>query len=62
MHCYESGQRITERTTGTGGVIVERKWIVDLRSTTPATPAYVVRFDDGRRKDVQESEIEAQEG
>ena len=40
-HRYQVDALVTERTTGVRGVVIERKWFVDLRPPVkPATPAY----------------------
>lgn len=58
-HRYQVDALVTERTTGVRGVVIDRKWFVDLRPPVkPATPAYLVHFADGRRKNVLDSELD----
>lgn len=58
-HRYHIESEVTERTTGVRGVVIERKWFVDLRPPVkPAEPAYFVKFADGRRKNVLDSELD----
>lgn len=58
-HRYQKESLVTERATGVRGVVIERKWMIDLRPPAkPATPAYLVHFADGRRKNVLDSELE----
>lgn len=58
-HRYHIGSEVTERATGVRGVVIDRKWFVDLRPPVkPATPAYLVHFADGRRKNVLDSELD----
>lgn len=54
---YRQGCRVQEIATGAYGRVARGLWLVDLKTDTPAEPAYIVKFENGREKRCIESQL-----